>query len=193
VAAAATATATRRHFNARQAETLQRIIEAAREELREVGFEEMTVRTVASRASVAPATAYTYFSSKNHLVVEMFWRHINERGRKELDAPTAIERVCAVFDDLAHMLAAEPELGHAVSMALLGPEPDVKQLQLLIGTEINARVAAAAAPHATPEVLDALALAWSGAMLHAGMGHFDYLQMGERLDAATTLIMAGTL
>ena len=151
----------------------------------------LTIRSVAGRASVAPATAYTYFSSKNHLVVEMFWRHINSRAAAETDAPTAVARVCAVFEDLAHMLAAEPELGHAVSIALLGSEPDVKQLRYLIGLEINTRVADALGDAATHDVLDALALAWSGAMLQAGMGHSDYAQMGERLTAATRLIMAG--
>ena len=32
----------------------------------------VTVRAVAARANVAPATAYTYFSSKNHLVAEVY-------------------------------------------------------------------------------------------------------------------------
>ena len=29
------------------------------------------------RAGVAPATAYTYFSSKSHLVAEVFWRRLS--------------------------------------------------------------------------------------------------------------------
>ena len=37
--------------------------------------------------------------------------------------------------------------------------------------------------------LDALNIAWSGAMLQAGMGHSDYKQMGKRLIAVTKLIM----
>lgn len=183
--------ATRRHLNKRQAETVQRVADAARDELRDVGFEAMTVRSVASRASVAPATAYTYFSSKNHLVVEIFWRQINERGRLETTLPTPLERVTAVFTDLAAFLAAEPELGVATMVALLGPEPDVKQLRFLIGVEINNRIADALGDAATPELLDALSLTWSGAMLQAGMGHSDYTQMGERMVAATRLIMGG--
>ena len=34
----------------------------------------LTVRNVARRAGVAPATAYTYFSSKDHLLAEVLWR-----------------------------------------------------------------------------------------------------------------------
>src|SRR4029450_7144530 len=40
------------------------------------GYDDLTVRTVARRAGVAPATAYTYFTSKAHLVAEVFWRRV---------------------------------------------------------------------------------------------------------------------
>jgi len=180
--------ATRRHLNARQAETVQRVLDAARAELRDAGFEQMTVRTVAARAGVAPATAYTYFSSRNHLLVEIFWRALNARERIETALPTPSERVAAVFRDLSELLATNPELGRAATSALLGNEPDVAQLRMQIATEINSRIVAAAGPRATPDVLDALGIAWSGAMLQAGMGHSNYVQMGERLVAVARLL-----
>jgi AcrR family transcriptional regulator len=185
-------TAPRRHLNARQAETVQKIIDAAREELREVGFETLTIRSVARRTAVAPATAYTYFSSKNHLIVEIFWRLISERGRQDADLPTARDRVCAVFIDLAQLLAGEPELGAAITLALLGSDPDVRQLRFLIGVEINNRIADAIGPRPNAQLLDALSVAWSGAMLQAGMGHSDYRQLGKRLVATTKLLMRDT-
>ena len=40
--------------------------------LRESSYADLTVRAVAARAKVAPATAYTYFSSKNHLIAEIY-------------------------------------------------------------------------------------------------------------------------
>jgi hypothetical protein len=40
-------------------------------------------------------------------------------------------------------------------------------------------------------VIDALSIAWSGAMLQAGMGHTNYAQMGDRLVAVTRLILGG--
>jgi AcrR family transcriptional regulator len=189
--AAPTLTATRRHLNARQAETAQRVIDAARAELREVGYDELTVRSVAGRAHVAPATAYTYFASKHHLVVEIFWRAIRERSHPPSPLSSSAARVAAVFDDLARFLADDPELGRAATSALLCDEPDVKQLRELIGNEINERIVAAAGPRVAPEVLEALAVAWSGAMLQAGMGHTTYVQMGERLGRITALILRG--
>jgi AcrR family transcriptional regulator len=159
-----------------------RLTTAAQDELRAVGFDGLTVRNVASRAEVAPATAYTYFSSKNHLVAEVFWRQLSERPRPELAKASAVERVVAVFADLAEFLAGEPELAAATTAALLGTEPDVKALQVIVGTEINQRLAEAV-------ILDALSLAWNGAMLQAGMGHTSYEAMGARLASAARLIM----
>ena len=40
------------------------------------GYDGLTVRTVARRAGVAPATAYTYFASKDHLLAEVLWRRL---------------------------------------------------------------------------------------------------------------------
>ncbi|MRT32845.1 TetR family transcriptional regulator, partial [Xylella fastidiosa subsp. multiplex] len=42
------------------------------EMLRESSYSDLTVRAVAARAKVAPVTAYTYFSSKNHLIAEVY-------------------------------------------------------------------------------------------------------------------------
>lgn len=183
---------TRRAFNPRQAETVERVAAAALEELRAVGYDGLTVRSVAGRATVAPATAYTYFSSKNHLIAELFWRRLTERPRVEAGMTSPLERVIAVFDDLAAFLAGEPELAAATTSALLGTEPDVKALRVMIGTEINARIADALGEHAQADVLDLLTLAWSGAMLQAGMGHARYEQMGARLARAARLIMDET-
>jgi AcrR family transcriptional regulator len=168
-----------------------KLVAAAREELRTAGFAAMTIRTVAARADVAPATAYTYFSSKHHLVVEVFWRSIHERSHPASPQAAPADRVAAVFEDLARFLAGDPELGRAATYALLRDEPDVKPLRELIGTEINDRIAAAAGAQVEPDVMDALSMAWSGAMLQSGMGHFTYPQMAERLVAVARLLLGG--
>jgi AcrR family transcriptional regulator len=181
--------ATRRELNSRQAETVEKVVAAAKDELRAVGFDGLTVRNVATRAGVAPATAYTYFSSKNHLVAEIFWRHLAERPRLEETLSTPLARVVAVFDDLADFLAGEQALAAATTSALLGPEPDVRQLRLMIGNEINQRIVAALGDAARPEVLDALTMAWSGAMLQSGMGHAEFATLGRRLANVAKLLL----
>lgn len=184
--------ATRRELNARQAETVQRVALAARDELREVGFDGLTVRSVAGRAAVAPATAYTYFSSKNHLVAEIFWRRLAERPHLTATAQprlAPVDAVIAVFTDLVDFIADEPELAAAVTPALLGPDPDVRELRTLIGVEIHDRLASALGPDGDPEVLAVLNLIWSGALLQVGMGHARLERMAERLAAATRMVL----
>jgi AcrR family transcriptional regulator len=177
-----------RELNTRQAETVARLVAAALTEVRAVGFEVLTVRSVAARASVAPATAYTYFASKNHLVAEAFWRELQRLPRAEQAAgATAAGRVRAVFRQLADFLGDEPALASAVTVALLGGEPDVKRLRLTIGAEINERLRDALGEDTS--ALELLALAWSGAMLQAGMGHTTYAQMGDQLVRVTDLVL----
>src|SRR5580698_1021378 len=66
----------RRHLSERQAEVMERLIAAAAEEAEERPYAEISVRTIAKRAGVAPATAYTYFSGKDHLLAEVLWRRM---------------------------------------------------------------------------------------------------------------------
>jgi AcrR family transcriptional regulator len=181
--------ATRRHLNARQMETVGKLVVAAREELKSAGFAAMTIRTVAARAEVAAATAYTYFSSKNHLVSEIFWRMLSDRPRVTSRKTSPYGRVVEVFNDLGGLMADDAELSSATTIALLSEEPDVRQLRILIGAEINERIAAALGDKRSADVLDALSLAWSGAMLQVGMGHAPVDEMGERLSRVARLLM----
>lgn len=184
-----TGQATRRQLNPRQMETISKLVAAARDELRETSFADMTIRTVAARAQVATATAYTYFSSKNHLVAEIFWRDLMSRPMRPSRKTTAYGRVVDVFNDLTAFISEDPELSSAMTVALLNEEPDVKHLRTLIGTEINARIAAALGDDEAPAVMDALSLAWSGAMLQVGMGHASVESMADRLASVARLVL----
>jgi AcrR family transcriptional regulator len=62
----------RQTLNVRQAETVEKLFDATGALLDEVGHEQLTIRTVASRAGVSPVTAYNYFSSKDHLFAGLF-------------------------------------------------------------------------------------------------------------------------
>ena len=184
-----------------------RLGDALLAELATVGYDRSTVRGVARRAGVAPATAYTYFTSKAHLVAEVFWRRLRALPDTPLDvASPAADRVAAVLRDVAALVAAEPALGAACSPALLGPDPDVRHLRDRIGAELHRRIVRALAPpagaggptepagRAAPDAdLDALAeavdLMLAGALLRAGMGHLAYDAIGDRLATLTRLVL----
>ena len=185
-------TATRQWISPKQAETAQSLVAAALDELRAAGYEGLTVRNVAKRAGVAPATAYNYFSSKDHLVTEVFSRRL--QGLPEPDqAPgsTPAQRVAVALDGLAHHVAAEPELAHACTVAMLGADPEVWRLRERIGTQLHRLVATAAGDAVDPGAVAAIDLLVTGALVHAGMGHVAYDELGAILADATRRLLDG--
>ncbi|GIH80944.1 TetR family transcriptional regulator [Planobispora longispora] len=187
---------TRRRLTERQADTVRRLTEAAVEEIRETGFDGLTVRNVARRAGVAPATAYTYFASKNHLVTEVFWRRLS--ALPPLDDPVddpvdtaagARERVVAVLREITLLVSDEPRLAAACTTAMLGTDPDVQELRARIGLAIRRRLRAALGSRADHRMLNALEFAYAGALLHAGMGYTSYGEMADRLADIAELIV----
>lgn len=186
----------RQAVDGRRAETLERLLEAGAEELRAVGHEALTVRTVAARAGVSPATAYTYVASKNHLFAELFWRYLDSE-RPAVTGDGALDRLRSTTRALAAQLADAPELTAAVTPALLSSDPDVERLRLRIGGEFLHRFATAIGDEVPEErigpVLEALVMAFSGALLQTGMGLIAYTDLADRLDPVVAAILEGHL
>jgi AcrR family transcriptional regulator len=182
----------RRGLDGRQAVRVGALVEATVAELRAHGYEGLTVRNAARRAGVAPATAYTYFGSKDHLVAEVFWRRLDALPQTAIDGRrTPLARVTAVLRDLALAIAAEPALAAASTTAVLANDPDVHRLRNRIGAVFNSRIAAALGDDADPAVLRALNLALAGALLQAGMGYFSYAELADRMDEVATVLLEG--
>ena len=181
----------RQGLNPRQAETVEKLLLAGEAELEDVGPEALTIRTVAQRAGVSPATAYTYLASKNHLFAELFWRRIVTEPGPEPAGATAVDRVRAVTRHFSALLGRSPHLATAANMALLGSDPEVERLRLVIGSEFVNRFRDAIGEPADPRVVEALTLAFSGALLQAGMGLMTYEELSERLDSVVAVIMEG--
>ncbi|TYB43297.1 TetR/AcrR family transcriptional regulator [Actinomadura chibensis] len=180
--------ATRRRLTGRRADTVRRLTGAAVAEVGETGFAGLTVRNVARRAGVAPATAYTYFASKDHLIAEVLWRRL---AALPAVAPGGAprDRVTGVLREIALLVSDEPELAAACAAALLGAGPDVRELRTRIGAAIRERLRAALGEHDSPNLLGALELACAGALVHAGMGCASYARMADRLAETAELIL----
>ncbi|MFC9789910.1 TetR/AcrR family transcriptional regulator [Rhodococcus sp. NPDC127528] len=180
---------TRRRLTEKQAETVDRLTHAGVEVLREQEFAGLTVRAVAARAGVGPATAYTYFSSKEHLVAEVFWRRLRSSPVADGDGLDRTARVLAVLRNIALLIADEPEVSDAVTSALLGTDPDVEHLRGRIGAEIHGRLAEALGPGSDPDTIETLELLYAGALLRAGMGYGSYAHIAGRLEASARMIL----
>ena len=184
--------APRRTLSDRQARTVQRLTDAATKELRTAGYDGLTVRSVARRAGVAAATAYTYFASKELLVCEAFWRRLRAmpgpgNGRRRSIAA----RVEDALADYAALAVDEPELMAACTIAMVADDPDVKRIRDRVGADIHLRLTAALGEDADPDVLIALDLAMTGAMIRAGTGHMDYAEIPQRIGDVAKLLTEG--
>jgi AcrR family transcriptional regulator len=182
--------APRRHLSERQRGLVDRLVAATAAEVEEKGYDALTVRAIAKRAAVAPATAYTYFSSKDHLLGELMWRRMQALPPPlvDLNRPVA-ERVADVVRDMGLGTADSPAVVAACSTALLGSGPDVARVRVQIGKEIRRRLEAALGPGSDPRVLRVLEITYIGAMLTAGMGHLDFAELPGRLAEAAALLV----
>jgi AcrR family transcriptional regulator len=193
VAVVVAAEASRRRLTVRQAAVVEQLVESAADEARRQGYEGLTVRNVARRAGVAPATAYTYFASKDHLLAEVLWRRLQALPVPAYDAAvSATDRVIAELRVLGLFMADDPTLAAACTTALLGRGPEVRALRVLFGTALHERLADVLGDSVDEAVVRSLDLAYSGAMLWAGMGHIDYEDVPDALAEAARLVLRGS-
>ena len=186
------AEATRRRLTPRQAVVVERLIEAAADEARDTGYEGTTVRSAARRAGVAPATAYTYFASKDHLLAEVLWRRMESLPEAGHDASAGpMDRLAAELRVVGLFMADDTRLAAACTTALLGSGPEVFSLRMRFGAELHRRIAGALGDAADPRVLRSLDVAWSGAMLWAGMGHMPFAEVPRTLTDTARLLLDG--
>ena len=162
----------------------------AESEARDHGYDGLTVRGAARRAGVAPATAYTYFASKDHLLAEILWRHLESLSLVEADpARSTLERVTEELARLGTFMAADPEVAAACTISLLGTGADVRELRDRIGSRIVSRIATALGDGHDASVLQTLNLAYVGAMLSAGMGHLTFAEVPDAMAIAAALVL----
>jgi AcrR family transcriptional regulator len=182
--------ATRRHLSERQAEVVRQLVDATAAEVDESGYAALTVRNVARRAGVAPATAYNYFSSKDHLLSELLWRRMQELPPVDAsDGGSLEDRLVAAVNRMALLTTESPALVGACTIALLSATPDVKDLRDRIGREIHRRLADAVGPGVDPMVVRVLETTYSGALLTAGMGHMTYTEVPAFVATAAELML----
>lgn len=176
----------------KRAATMDRLAAAAVEEIRAQGYDGLTVRNVARRAGVAPATAYIHFSSKDHLVADVFWRLLRDlppvdeavrgkRGRQQ--------RVAAAIADVARLVSDEPAVAAAATTAMLANQPDVAQIRRRVAASFHDRFVAALGPEADDKVLDALDLAFFGALVRAGVGEQPYATLGRTMATVAEVLI----
>lgn len=186
--AVAPAATTPRRSDRRPAQTIRKVLDAGLAELRTSSYANLTMRAVATRAGVSPASAYTYFPSKSALVAAVYLRFLRDLPlHTDVNDATAA-RVGATLRDMALMVADEPELMTACGAALMADDPAVKPLREEIGAEVSRRIGAALGPGWPRAVKSALQMTFAGALLTARF--VSYQEIAGQLDEAVGLILA---
>jgi TetR/AcrR family transcriptional regulator, cholesterol catabolism regulator len=180
-----------RRSDRRPAQTIRKVLDAGLDELRESSYANLTMRAVATRAGVSPASAYTYFPSKSALVAAVYLRLLRDLPLQTDVNETTQTRVSTTLRDMALMVADEPELTTACGAALMADDPAVKPLREQIGEEVSRRIGAALGPGWPRTVKSTLQIAFAGALLTARFVSYD--EISGRLDEAVDLILGASV
>jgi AcrR family transcriptional regulator len=180
-----------RRSDRRPGQTIRKVLDAGLEELRESSYANLTMRAVASRAGVSPASAYTYFPSKSALVAAVYLRFLQALPLHTDVNDTTKTRVSTTMRDMAIVVADEPELTTACGAALMADDPAVKPLREQIGDEVARRIVAALGPGWPRAVKSTLQMTFAGALMTARF--VSYEEIAGQLDEAVNLILGASV
>jgi AcrR family transcriptional regulator len=118
---------------ARKAETRERIVSAALDQLAEGGYASASVQAVSSRAGVATGSVYRYFPSKSELFAEVFRRASAREMEVFADATadggrSAEERIAAAVEAFARRALAGPTRAYALIAEPVDPRVEAERL-----------------------------------------------------------------
>jgi TetR/AcrR family transcriptional regulator, cholesterol catabolism regulator len=182
---------TARRSDRRPVQTIRKVLDAGLAELRESSYGNLTMRAVATRAGVSPASAYTYFPSKSALVAAVYLRFLRDLPLHTDVNDTTATRVSATLRDMALVVTDEPELTTACGAALMADDPAVRPLRQEIGEEVSRRIGAALGPGWPRAVKSTLQITFAGALMTARFVSYD--EIAERLDEAVDLILGASV
>ncbi|OLM21409.1 MULTISPECIES: TetR/AcrR family transcriptional regulator [unclassified Pseudonocardia] len=168
------------------------LLAAGAAELAENGSGTLTVRRVARRAGVSPATAYKVFASKEHLLSAVFLTHLRAAPDEDPTGPGAPveERLARFVDDLVAGLAGGTALDTALRAVFLGRDPDVRRVRNSVVEDFELRFDRVCGDDLTGDARRAARLLFSGAMVLAGTGIEPADRMREDLVRAVRVLRA---
>jgi TetR/AcrR family transcriptional regulator, cholesterol catabolism regulator len=186
-----------RPLSATQAATRRRLLDAARELASEGGYEAVSMRAVAERAGVSPPTAYQYFASRDHVLVEVLsdlaagtTALVTERPSRRRDP---VERTVATLRRVVQRMEDEPTLFVALLRAYLSGAPEVRASREGMQSSMREWVDSALGPTEVPDreavvsILEAVLLT---GLVSLVMGANSPADIGDDLERAARLLLS---
>lgn len=119
-----------------QAATRRRLLDAARELATEGGYEAVGMRQVAAHAGVSAPTAYLYFSSKDHLLVDVLVDLVGHTTETLSTRPrrgrAPVDRAVATLRRAVQNVERAPNLYVAMTRAYISGSPEVAHARVAL-------------------------------------------------------------
>jgi AcrR family transcriptional regulator len=187
-----------RRLSTRQQARRERILATATALAARGGYDAVVMKDVAARARVSLATVYRYFSSKDHLLAEALVSWGGELGRNLREArPRAAspsERVASVFRRMAKGVAQQPQLGIALTTALLSRDPSAYANREGLTSMMREWIELALGDAEVPDrdgVVEVLQHVCFSCMVTLANGQRSPEQVGEELERCVRVLLGG--
>lgn len=133
-----------RSLSATQSATRRRLLDAARELAIEGGYDAVGIRQVAAHAGVSAPTAYLYFSSKDHLLVDVLVDLVGQTTESLSSRPrrgrSAVDRAVATLRRAVQNVEQAPNLYVAMTRAYISGSPEVAHARVAMETSTRSWV-----------------------------------------------------
>jgi AcrR family transcriptional regulator len=127
-----------RSLSATQSATRRRLLDAARELAIEGGYDAVGIRQVAAHAGVSAPTAYLYFSSKDHLLVDVLVDLVGQTTESLSSRPrrgrSAVDRAVATLRRAVQNVEQAPNVYVATTRAYISGSPEVAHARVAMET-----------------------------------------------------------
>ena len=185
-----------RPLSATQAATRRRLLDAARELATEGGYDVVNMRAVAQRAGVSPPTAYQYFASRDHVLVDVLIDLASGTSELFTARPSRrrdpVERTVATLRRVVQRMEDEPQLFVALIRAYISGVPEVRHASSAMQSSMRVWIDSALGSTPVPDrdavvaILEAVLLTGMVSLVIGGRSPAD---IGDDLERAVRLLL----
>jgi AcrR family transcriptional regulator len=182
-----------------QAATRRRLLDAARELATEGGYDAVSMRALAERAGVSAPTAYQYFASRDHVLVEVLTELAVGTTEVLVARPSRrhdpVDRAVATLRRVVQRVEDEQNLYVAMTRAYVSGAPEVRHARGSMESSMHSWIDTALGSHtivdreAVVAILEAVIFAGMVGLVTGGRSPAD---LGADLERAARTLLKGT-